>query len=92
MDKTVQSKFDQILQDVRDPESNLALSDFGIVKKFRYDEKGKNIYVFVDFQSHRPACISCVGISLAIENTIERLLREELKNQFPGFSVEFLAA
>jgi len=92
MDKTVQDKLDQVLQDVKDPESSLPISDFGVVKKFRYNEEGRKIYVFVEFQSHRPACITCVGISMAIENTIERLLRAELEKQFPGFSVEFLAA
>ncbi|MGC9312585.1 MAG: hypothetical protein ACP5IA_07805 [Sediminispirochaetaceae bacterium] len=92
MEKSIQEKFDQVLQDVRDPESNLPISDFGVVKKFRYNEEQRRIYVFVEFQSHRPACVTCVGISLAIENTIERKVKEELEKQFPGFTVEFVAA
>ncbi len=92
MDKSIQEKFDRVLQDVKDPESNLPISDFGVVQKFRYNEEQRKIYVFVEFQSHRPACVTCVGISLAIENTIERLVKEELEKEFPGFTVEFVAA
>jgi len=92
MEKQVQDKLDKVLQTVKDPESNLPISDFGVVKKFRYDEKGKNIYVFVEFQSHRPACVTCVGISLAVEKGIERMLQEELQKEFPGFNIEFVAA
>ena len=91
MESQVQEKFDFVLQKVKDPESSLPISDFGVVKKFRYNEKDKKIFVFVDFQSHRPACMTCVGISMAIESTIERLLSEELEKQFPGFTVEYVS-
>jgi metal-sulfur cluster biosynthetic enzyme len=91
MSAKVQEKFDRILENVKDPESSLPLSDLGVVEKFRYHEEGKKIYVFTKFQSHRPSCMTCVGISLALEKSIDRLIEEELQKEFPGFSVEFLS-
>jgi hypothetical protein len=35
--------------------------------------------------------MTCVGISLALEKSIDRLIEEELQKEFPGFSVEFLS-
>lgn len=92
MSNEVHEKFDRILENVKDPESSLPISDLGIVEKFRYHEEGKKIYVFTKFQTHRPACMTCVGISLAIEKSIDRLIEEEVLKEFPGFSVEFVPA
>ncbi len=92
MDNSVQKRFDQVLELVKDPESSLPISDLGVVEKFRYQEEGKKIYVFTNFQYQRPACMTCVGISMAIEKSIDRLIEEELKKKFPGFTVEFVPA
>jgi metal-sulfur cluster biosynthetic enzyme len=92
MDKSVQEKFDAVLEQVKDPESELPIGDLGVVKKFRYSEEGSTIYVFTDYNSHRPACMTCVGISMAIENSVNRAIREELQKFFPEFKVEFVSA
>ncbi len=90
MDKEMKERFDHILETLKDPESSLPLSRLGVVKRFRYDEEGKNIYVFTDFGSHRPGCLTCAGISMAIENSICRDLSDALKDSFPGFRIEIL--
>lgn len=92
MDKSIQEKFDTVLEHVKDPESERPIADLGVVKKFRYSEEGSTIYVFTDYNSHRPACMTCVGISMAIENSVNRALAEELHKFFPDFKVEFVSA
>ncbi len=88
--KTIAKKFDDILERVKDPESELPISRLGLVKKFRYSEEHRLIYVFTDFFSHRPACYTCVGISMAIESTIIRDLRKELQKEFPDMEIKIL--
>ena len=92
MSKTIQEKFDTVLDNVKDPESERPISDLGVVKKFRYSEEGSTIYVFTDYNSHRPACMTCVGISMAIENSVNRAIEEELHKFFPDFNIEFVSA
>ncbi|MFW6344421.1 MAG: hypothetical protein ACOC2B_06725, partial [Sediminispirochaetaceae bacterium] len=72
------------------PESGLPISQLGVIKRFRYSESGSRVYVFTGFHEHRSGCLTCVGISMAIEKTLERELKEELEKEFPGFSVEFV--
>ncbi|HDQ15145.1 MAG TPA: hypothetical protein ENN41_10070 [Sediminispirochaeta sp.] len=88
----IQEKFDRVLERVKDPESELPLANIGIVQKFRYNDEKKVIYVFTTFAAHRPSCMTCVGITMAIESTLQRLLEEALLAEFPGFSVEFVPA
>ena len=90
MEQSIATQFDEILERVKDPESGLPLSRMGIVRRFRHSEEGRVIYVFTAFGRHRPGCLTCAGISMAIEGTIERQLKEELEKEFPGFSVEFV--
>lgn len=90
MDEEIKHKLDAVLENVKDPESNLPIGDLGIIEKFRYSEEGSTVYVFTKFNSHRPACMTCVGISMAIENTLYRLIKEELNKHFPTFEVEFV--
>ncbi len=88
--KTIAKKFEAILERVKDPESELPISRLGLVKKFRYSEQHKLIYVFTDFFSHRPACYTCIGISMAIESSIIRELRAALEQEFPGMEIKIL--
>ena len=83
-------KLEAVLQRVKDPESGLSCSRLGLVKKFRYSREHNLLYVFTDFFSHRPACLTCVGISMAIESTIIRELREQLELEFPGVEIKIL--
>ncbi len=90
MEKETQKKLDAVLQNVKDPESDLPIGDLGIIEKFRYNEKDSIIYVFTNYNSHRPGCLTCVGISMAIEQSLNRLVEEELTRLFPDFKVEFV--
>ena len=90
MDKEIRERFDLILEEVKDPESSLPLSSLGVVKRFRYDEEGKKIYAFTDFDSHRPGCLTCIGITMVLEKGICRDLTAALQASFPDFSIEIL--
>ena len=92
MDKNTAQSFDAVLERVRDPESNLPVSQLGIISRFRYSEEEKTIYGVTGYASHGPGCLTCTRISAAIEHGINRRLREELQQEFPGFSVEFVPA
>ncbi len=86
----MKKKLDKVLELVKDPESNLPISSLGIIEKYRYNEKLKELYVYSDFFSHRPACKTCVGISMLIESTIRRDLTEALEQEFPDLSILFV--
>jgi metal-sulfur cluster biosynthetic enzyme len=90
MEQSVGERFDAVLEQVRDPESNLPVSRLGVVSKFRYNEERSIIYVFTAYNAHRPGCLTCAGISATIEHGINRRLREALERSFPGFTVEFV--
>ena len=90
MTKEMKDKLDEILNQVKDPESDLSISKLGLVKKFRYSEKQQILYVFIDFLSHRPSCKACVGISMLLESKITKDLEEALKNEFPYLSIQFV--
>ena len=90
MDNDMIKELDRILDTVKDPESELPISRLGLVKKFRYSAEHRILYVFTDFFSHRPACKTCVGISMLIESSITRDLRNALENAFPELSIQFV--
>ena len=90
MDEEMKNKLDKVLDEVKDPESNLPLSDLGIISKFRYNEKLKELYVFDNFFSHRPPCKTCVGISMLIESTIKRDVTNALEREFPDLTILFV--
>lgn len=83
-------KIDAALDRVKDPESGLPVSRLGLVKRVRYSEPHKKLYVFTDFQSHMPDCKTCVFIAKLVADTIIRNLAVEFNLEFPDLDVEFV--
>ncbi len=83
-------KIDAVLDRVKDPESDLPISHLGVVKRLRYNEEKKMLYVFTDFYSHLPKCVTCAAIANTIASTIIRDLQSELQKEFPHLSIEFV--
>lgn len=83
-------KIDTVLDRVKDPESNLPVAQLGVVKRVRYNEDLKTLYIFTDFYTHLPKCVTCAAIASAIASTILRDLREEFQTEFPDLSIEFV--
>jgi metal-sulfur cluster biosynthetic enzyme len=83
-------KIDSVLDRVKDPESNLPVSRLGVVRRIRYSEEHKKLYVFADFYHHLSKCVTCSAIGLAIASKLVQELGEEFQAEFPELSVEFV--
>jgi metal-sulfur cluster biosynthetic enzyme len=83
-------KIDSVLDRVKDPESDLSVADLGLVKKVRYSKEQNLLYVFTDFVSRQPGCITCAGIAMAISATILKNLTAEFQKEFPDLTIEFV--
>lgn len=84
------NKIDAAMDRVKDPESKLPIAQLGVVKRLRYNEEKKALYVFTDFYSHLPKCVTCAAIANTIASTIIRDLKAELQKEFPDLSIEFV--
>ena len=83
-------KIDSVLDRVKDPESNLPVARLGVVKRVRYNEEKNALYIFTDFYSHLPKCVTCAAIASTIASTITRDLKAEFQTEFPDLSIEFV--
>ncbi len=90
MDPEMIKKIDAVLERVKDPESDLPVSRLGVVKRVRYSEVQKKLFVFTDFQSHMPDCRTCVFIAKLVADKILRNLADEFSLEFPDLEVEFV--
>lgn len=90
MDPEMARKMEEVLARVKDPESGLSVSRLGVVERFRYNKEKGELYVFTDFASHQPACMTCVGIASVVINGIRRDLQKELEAEFPDLKVQLL--
>jgi metal-sulfur cluster biosynthetic enzyme len=89
LDASVRAKFDDVLERVKEPQSLLSLAELGLVSSFNYSAKGKVILVRLNIGSPRFQCPACSAINGEVKMGIERLLREELGKEFPGFAVDY---
>ena len=83
-------KIDAVLDRVKDPESGLSVLQLGLIKRVRFSEAKKKLYVFTDFQSHMPDCKTCVFIAKLVADNIVRSLAVEFSLEFPDLEVEFV--
>jgi len=83
-------KIASILKTVKDPESGLSVEKLGVIRRVRYNEEKKEMYIFTDFVSHLPGCLTCAGIARAVISTILRDLKEEFQREFPDLVIEFV--
>ncbi|MCK9392652.1 MAG: hypothetical protein M0Q01_13925 [Syntrophales bacterium] len=84
------AKIDAVLERVKDPESNLPIAQLGLVKRLRYNEKEKKLYVFTNVYQHLPNCVTCTAIARTIVATIIRDLTAEFEKEFPDLAVVFV--
>jgi hypothetical protein len=93
IDVATRHRFDDVLQRVKEPQSGLSLSEIGLVSKFTYSAAEKTILVYFDFGRPTFVCPTCTEVNGVVNGivreSLERLLREELQKEFPGFSIEF---
>ena len=90
MDPEMAEKIASVLKRVKDPESGLSVEAVGCITRVRYNEEKGELYIFTDFVSHLPGCLTCVGIARALISTIMRDLREEFRKEFPHLAIIFV--
>jgi len=88
MDAEMIKKIDAVLDRVKDPESNLSIAQMGLVKKLRYVEKNKKLYVFTKEPSAPAAC--CTIIAKLLQTTIADRLTQEFQKEFPELAIEYV--
>jgi metal-sulfur cluster biosynthetic enzyme len=89
VDVATRHKFDDVLARVKEPQSELSMTELGLVSKLTYSEKDKTILVYLDMGSDPHDCPACWAVDDQVRKGVERRLTEELENEFPGFTVEF---
>lgn len=87
MNPEMTAKIDAVLERVKDPESGLPVSRLGIVRRARYVEDKKILYIITDFQSHMPHCKTCVFIARLVAERILQELTVEFHLEFPGLDI-----
>lgn len=89
MDAATRSQFDAVLERVKEPITELSLSELNLVSKITYSAKEKVLAVRLEAFNPRHECPACSAMNGEVIVGIERMLREELQKEFPGFTVEF---
>jgi metal-sulfur cluster biosynthetic enzyme len=83
-------KIDAVLEKIRDPESGLPVAQLGLVRRVRYSEKDRRLYIFTDAYRHLPHCVTCAAIAETIIATIARDITAEFQKEFPDLTIEFV--
>jgi metal-sulfur cluster biosynthetic enzyme len=84
------SRIEGVLNRVKDPESNLPVGRLGLVKRVRYSEAQKKLFIFADLYPHLPKCPACSAIALAVSSTLLRDLQREFADEFPDLTIEMV--
>jgi len=82
----MKKRLQSVLERVKEPETNLAISELGLVERFRYHPEQKKLSVFLN--PLRPGKVCCSIIySLLISSTHKDLINE-LQKEFPDLYLE----
>jgi metal-sulfur cluster biosynthetic enzyme len=89
LDRSISDKFDAILANVKEPQSELSVADLGLVSKLTYFAKDKTIVAHMNFAPAAGAeCPACSLINDMMKSSIERDLKAAILEEFPGWTVE----
>jgi metal-sulfur cluster biosynthetic enzyme len=86
MDDIMKKKLQSVLERVKDPETNLAISELGLVERFRYHPEQKKLSVFLNPVRPGKVCCSIIS-SLLLSSTLKNLM-DELQKEFPDLYLE----
>jgi metal-sulfur cluster biosynthetic enzyme len=87
LDPEVKKKIDAALGRIKEPQSELPITDLGIVRNIRYSEKEMALDISLAVGYPSGYCPACAAINSVVEKTIERLIKEEFGKEFPGFRI-----
>jgi metal-sulfur cluster biosynthetic enzyme len=90
MSPEMKQKIENILERVKDPESDLSIAQLGLVNRILYSEKEKKLAVFTNNYSNVPNCVTCAVIGWTIMSMIIRDLTAEFQKEFSDLTIEFV--
>ena len=82
----MKKKLQSVIERVKDPETNVAISELGLVERFRYYPEQKKLSVFLNPVGPGKVCCSIIS-SLLLSSTLKDLMNE-LQKEFPDFYLE----
>ena len=82
------AKIDAILARVKEPETELSVSDLHLVKRVSYSEKENKFLIVMDIAPSSCACFVGGVVTEHIRASIERNLIEQFGIEFPGIRAE----
>ena len=82
----MEKKLQSVIERVKDPETNVAISELGLVERFRYYPEQKKLSVFLNPVRPGKVCCSIIS-SLLLSSTLKDLMNE-LQKEFPNLSLE----
>ena len=89
MSPEMKQKIENVLERVKDPESDLPIAQLGLVNRILYSEKEKKLVVFTNNYSNVPNCVTCAVIGWTIMSMIIRKLTTEFQKEFSDLTIEF---
>jgi len=89
LDMATREKLDGVLDRVKDPITELSMAELNLVSKITYSAKEKVLAVRLEGAAPRHECPACSAMNGEVLTGIERMLREELLKEFPGFTIEY---
>lgn len=90
MSPEMKQKIENVLERVKDPESDLSIAQLGLVQRLLYSEKEKKLLIFAGDYINLPKCLSCAPIGWTIRAAIIRDLTAEFQKEFPDLTIEFV--
>jgi hypothetical protein len=88
MDTEMIRKIDSVLDRVKELTSNLSVGELGIVRKFRYNESKRCLYIYANTYHSRRAC--CFVMTKLLESEIFSRLKSALQEEFPELAISFV--
>lgn len=88
LDADVRAKFDAVLARVKEPQSELSLSELGLVPKLTYSPSSKTITALLDTSAPPYSCPACSAVNGLVRETLARDLAAALQAEFPGWTIK----
>ncbi|MFC1816164.1 hypothetical protein ACFL0M_09530 [Thermodesulfobacteriota bacterium] len=84
----MKQKLQAVLNRVKEPETNLAVTELGLVERIRYDHENGKLLVFLN--TIRPGSVCCSRLGGFLLDSTKQNLSEVLGRAFPELSVQYM--
>lgn len=87
MDLEMQKKIDNVLAQIKEPQSELPIVDLGLVEKVTYSAQQKTLLVRLAIGTPRWQCPACSAINGVVKAGIVRRAQEAFEAAFPELKI-----